>query len=203
VATSLTAGRPAADHPSSTHLLGTLGMLASPLVLLQALLPTDGSAGQARLVGLMGLVYLAGWAASLVGLRRLGALGDGAGAPAVLGVQLALVALAALFSLQEIVYGGMDRMPLPILDLAWPLGHTVMLATGAAVLRAGRWRGWRAWSVLAPGLKMPILVALAAAGVPAPMGMRGVPGLVAVAWAAAALLLLGWAVRTGGAARDR
>jgi hypothetical protein len=180
-------------------LLGTLGILASPMLLAQGALAASGWAGAGSVGGALGLVYLGGWGASLVGMRRLGVIGATGGGRAAYGVQLALLAAAALFSVQETVYGGPDRVPFPLLDLAWPLGHTFMLVTGAAVLRAGAWRGWRRYAPLLCGLKIPLLVALVAAGMAAPVesGGRGAAGWTQVAYAAAAFAALGYAVRTG------
>jgi hypothetical protein len=63
-----------------------------------------------------------------------------------------------------------------------------MLATGAAVIRAGVWRERRRFAALAPGFKIPMLIALVAAGLPAPVdsGGRGVAGNVQVTLAATA-----------------
>jgi hypothetical protein len=89
-------------------------------------------------------------------------------------------------------------VPFPLLDACWPLAHTFFLVTGTVVVRAGVWRGWRRWVVLAPGFKIPLLALLVAAGLPAPMnaGGRGVAGTIQVIYAAFAFLALGWAVRT-------
>jgi hypothetical protein len=193
-----TSGRPDALSP---RVLGTIGMLASPMLLVQGLgaPPQESSGPVGSLIGAVGLVYLVGWACSLVGMRQLGVMGDTAGARATYAVQLTLVLIATVFSVQETVYGSPERVPFPILDLAWPLGHTFMLVTGAFVLKAGVWTGWRRFVPLVCGLKIPLLIALVAAGLPAPVtaGGRGAAGYIQVAFAAVAFLLLGYAVRTG------
>src|SRR5687768_597278 len=149
--------RPAAP---GVRTLGTLGMVGSPLLLGYGLYALG--AGAANLngpyMGAAGLAYLGGWACSLVGAWRLGAMGRSFPARVALFAQLTLLLVASAFSVQELVYGSPERIPYPILDLAWPLGHTFMLVTGACVLRARRWTGWRRWPVLLCGFKIPLLV---------------------------------------------
>lgn len=179
--------------------LGTLAMLGSPLLVLSLVFPATGASRvQGTLAGLLGLFYLLGWGCALVALRRLGVMGDGAGARRVWAVQAALLAGALAFSVEETLAGGFARAPFPLLDVCWPLAHTFLLVTGTVVARAGVWRGWRRWAVLAPGFKIPLLVVLVAAGLPAPMnaGGRGVAGTIQVIYAACAFVALGWAVRT-------
>jgi hypothetical protein len=73
------------------------------LLLLQGLLTStrEMAAQYGSLAGALGLVCLGGWACSLVAMRRLGVVGNGVGSRATYAVQLALVFVAALFSVQE------------------------------------------------------------------------------------------------------
>lgn len=185
----------------SPRTLGTLAMLGSPMLLLSVVFPTVGATrAQGAAAGLLGLLYLLGWGCALVAIRQLGAMGSGAAARRVWWVQMALLAGALAFSVEETLAGGFARAPFPLLDVCWPLAHTFLLVTGAVVARAGVWRGWRRWAVLVPGFKIPMLALLVAAGLPAPVnsGGRGVAGTIQVAYAACAFLALGWAVRTAG-----
>jgi len=179
------AGRPGALR--AHRVLGVLGMLGAPGLLSFGWSPpakTDLGAN------LLMLAYLAGWACSAVGLRRLRATGRGRGARALFAVQILGLALAATQQLQDQA----RRRPLGdafylASDMAWPFSHLFMLAVFAAVWRAGVWTGWRRWTPLACGLALPLTFAAAAAGVP-------YPGAVFAVGTAAAFLALGLAVYT-------
>jgi len=192
---------PARPSPPGVRTLGTLGMIGSPLLLAYGLyaLGTGATNLNGPYMGAAGLAYLGGWACSLVGARRLGALGRSFPARVALAAQFTLLLAAAAFSVQELGYGTPERIPYPILDLAWPLSHTFMFVTGAFVLRSRRWVGWRRWPALLCGFKIPLLVVASAAsggGVP-PRPAQ----VVAFAWGALTLMLLGYAVRTGASER--
>src|SRR4030095_9431845 len=103
-----------------------------------------------------------------------------------------------LFSLEEIAFGSFERMPIQVLDLAWPLSHTFMLVTGGLAIGAGVWRGWRRIAPFLPGLQIPMLFALMALG--AGNG-RGMAGYIQAVFASLAFLLLGYAVFTGPATK--
>ncbi len=175
--------------------LGAAGMLASPAFFVQWLVdgppPSAPPATPDLRHLLFDLAYLAGWACSAVGLRRLRATGDGRGAARLFAVQLVGLALAASQELQDLA----GARPLgdgvyTAADLAWPLGHVFMLVVFAAVWRARAWTGWRRWTPLACGLVLPAAVAAAAVGGRPAMGAVFAPGT------AAAFFALGLAVST-------
>ena len=187
---------PARLQARGSRLLPILGLLGSPLVLFAAVIAGRTShLGHDRVVGLLGLLYLAGWACSLLQMNRSGVFGVSRGARLALTVEGALLALAMLFSMQEVVYGDWSRMPAPLLDLAWPLSHTWMLACGWFVARAGRWRGWVRWVPLLVGLKIPMLALLSVAGSP---GAQIIP----VTWSAVLLATMAAVQLSRGAAHD-
>jgi hypothetical protein len=172
-------------------------MLASPVFLAQWLYDGPFAAAAAAPQGpdlrrnLLDLLYLAGFAASAVGLRRLRATGSGRGAAVLFAVQLLGLAMAATQDLQDLAgvrpLGGAYYMAS---DVAWPLSHVFMLVVFAAVWRARVWTGWRRWTPLACGLILPVMTAAAAVGGRAAMGFVFCPGT------AAAFLALGLAVYT-------
>jgi hypothetical protein len=183
---------PALRRPS-TQLLGTLGLLASPALALEAPLQrlVATAAGRDVVMGLCSLTYLAGWAAAAGGRRRLRAPGDGRGARAVFGLQMAGLALAAVWAAWYVVAPGPERSGvLRVADAAWPLSHAFMLVVFGMIVRAGRLRGWRRYPALLCGLALPAAVALNAAGAPAAAGVV-FPILTTLGFA-----LLGLAVRT-------
>jgi hypothetical protein len=170
-------------------------MLASPAFLVQWLEagPAAAAAQHAPSVraNAFDLAYLAGFAASAAGLRRLRATGRGRGAAALTAVQALGLALAATQDLQDLA----GARPLggafyAVADAAWPLSHVLMLAVFAAVWRARVWGGWRRWVPLACGLVLPVMLAAAAVGGRVAMGYVFCPGT------AAAFFALGLAVYT-------
>lgn len=151
------AARPGSFPPY--RLLGLLGILGAPafVVLVRGFLkPVPGVASDPR-GDLLMLAYLAGWAASAVGLRWLRVAGRGRGAAVVSAVQLTALALAATQNVQDLA----GRRPLGaqfylVTDVAWPFSHLFMLVVFAAVWRAGVWTGWRRWTPLLGGLVLPL-----------------------------------------------
>lgn len=201
---SAAAGQPTRPGPVSTRTLGTLGMLGSPTMLAYGVtLVASGAANRnTALMGATGLLYLAGWMCSLVAMRQLGVMGRSAPSRVVYALQFALLVVASLFSVEELVYGSPARIPHPLLDLAWPLSHTFMLVTGAFVLKARAWTGWRRWPAFLVGFKIPLLaaaaLALAGPGEP-PTWLQ----TAAFTYGGTALMLLGYAVRTSDPAAAR
>jgi hypothetical protein len=121
----------------------------------------------------------------VVGLARAGVVGRGILAAAGLGLTLfGLVVLVvaeatwlAGLGIAEALYG--------VATVALGLGP---ILAGVAVLRAGRWQGWRRFALLACGLYVP-LVLLPAMTLPGP-AMNYAIGLWGVCW-----LLVGLAMR--------
>lgn len=165
-----------------TRALGVVGLLGAPAFLVQwaaagfqapnAPPPRDDVATIVTCA-----VYIVGFLAGAVGLRRLRATGRGCGAAALFAVQLALLLLAAGQPLQD-AFGVQPLGARGYLasDLSWPLSHVLMLAVGAAVLRAGVLTGWRRWAPLACGTVVPLMLAAAAIGGRAAMGWVFCPG---------------------------
>ena len=192
--TTSVASLPAPSVPGpSTRSLGTLGLLAAPALALEGPLQRLAATADGRdvVMGLCSLAYVAGWAASVVGLRRLRATGEGRGARAVFGLQLAGLALAAVWAAWYVVAPGAERSGLlRVADAAWPLSHVFMLVVFGMIVRAGRLRGWQRYPALACGLALPAVVVLRGLGAPAVAGMA-FPLLTTLGFA-----LLGVAVRT-------
>src|SRR5689334_8305257 len=87
---------PAPSAGATPRVLGALGMLASPVFLAQWIASGRTLAGlrvTTATTTLLGMLYLVGWAASAIGMRRQRATGRGRGGAlvlALLGVGLAL-----------------------------------------------------------------------------------------------------------------
>lgn len=181
---------------SGTRILGTIGMLASPALLIEMLLfafDYQGNDRNGRIVGLLGIIYLAGWACSLIGMRRLKVLGGNLLGHILFFVQLAGVSLAATQSVMEIAdpNPANPNLLFRISDAAWPLSHLFMIIVGIYVLASGRWRGWRRVTPLLCGLALLLLFTLFM------FGAKETATLVFGMATAIAFMLLGNAVRTG------
>lgn len=181
----------------SARVLGTLGMIAAPMLFLEGMLYTLGYAeGQsARFIPLLGIIYLAGWACSLAGMRRLGATGHGTLAKAIFILQIVGLSLAVLFNVQEMTGASRDTLFFRVTDMAWPASHVFMLVTGVFVLKNKVWRGWRVAAPFVCGLALPVFFAASAI-----IG-RGIAGYVFGMLTIVAFMWLGYAVRTGDRAR--
>ncbi len=177
----------------SARFLGTLGMIASPMLFVEGMLYTYGygDSPNSRFIPLLGIIYLTGWACSLTGMRQLRATGHGTLCKAVFILQLVGLSLAFLFNVQEMVGANPDSLFFRITDIAWPASHVFMLAVGVLVLKAKVWRGWRSVTPLLCGLALPAFFAASAV-----VG-RGVAGFLFGMLTAVAFMLLGYAVRKG------
>jgi len=180
---------------SSARILGTLGMLASPMLLIEWLLFTyvyHGENQNGRVVGLLGIIYTIGWLCSLSGMRRLKVLGRNLPGHILFAVQLAGVSLAFTQSVMEVTQLSIDSQNLlfQVTDAAWPLSHLFMIIVGIYVLASRAWQGWRSVTPLLCGLALPLFFALAA------LGARGIGSFVFGAATTTAFMLLGNAVRT-------
>lgn len=184
------------------RVLGALGVLGAPVFLGQWAAAGFGAppvgAAPTLAGSLLNLAYLAGFAASAIGLRHLRATGRGRGAAALTAVQAVALVLAASQEVQDLTGARpLGAVGYHAADVAWPLSHVLMLAVGVAVLRAGVWRGWRRRTPLACGLVLPLAIAAAAVGGRVAMGWVFCPGTT-LAFAA-----LGVAVATAPAGSAR
>jgi hypothetical protein len=176
----------------STRFLGTLGMIASPMLFTEGMLYTfgHGEGASARIIPLLGIIYLAGWACSLASMRRLRATGHGTFAKALFTIQLTGLLLALLFNVQEMIRASQDTLVYRITDIAWPASHVLMLVTGLMVLKSKLWRGWRTVAPFLCGLALPAFFAASAV-----VG-REIAGPLFGILTMVAFMLLGYAVRT-------
>lgn len=129
-------------------LLGTLGMLGAPMLLIEfiifGLILAENQRDE-RIVGLLELIYVGGWACSIIGMRQLRVTGDNLLSKIVFTIQMIGLSLAAAFAAQSIIVPNPDPNTLffRVADIAWPFSHLFMLVVGGLVWWAGVWRGWR------------------------------------------------------------
>jgi hypothetical protein len=185
---------PLTSRGVSPRVLGTVGMLASPMVSLQGpLTALLGEAGSTFRMGLCSLLYVLGWLCSTLGLRMLRATGDGLLARVVFYVQLVGLGLATLWAAQYVVNPGLQERTglIQVTDAAWPLSHIFMLVVGGLVIAAKRFHGWRRLPFFLCGLAVPVHIVLSGLGAPGPAMSLGFP-----LFSTLGFFLLGLSVRT-------
>lgn len=190
---------PRKDVLVTNRFLGTVGMLASPMMLAEMLIFGFKQHGSNRVIGILGVIYTVGWICSALAMRRSRVTGDNRLSRGAFVIQLAGLLLALLWSLQEIIYSGIDMSGLfyRVTDAAWPLSHLLMLAIGILTLRARVWEGWRRFTPLLVGLALP--AAVAAALVAGEAGM----GIAFAVMTTVGFFALGYSVRAESSAHVR
>jgi hypothetical protein len=180
----------------NNRVLGLIGVLTSPMLLIQGALSGFDVAAPTRFNAAIGLLFVVGWACCAVGLRRMRATGQGVAATALLVVQLAGLTLAALQQVQDFLYTTETPQTTfyAVCDAAWPLSVMFMLVVGAFALAARVLPGWRRWTPTLCGLAVPLLIGVGATcGRQVGIALFGV--YTCIAWA-----LLGVTVWAGASA---
>lgn len=149
-----------AEH-SLTRLLGTVGMIGGPALLLEGIYRKIAGLTNERddrVVALLSVIYIAGWAASAVGMRRLRATGRSFWSAAIFYVQMFGLAMAGFWAVALLI--GLDAQQgstiYALTDPFWPLSHLFMLVVGLAVVKTWVWRGWRRVPPFLCGLALPL-----------------------------------------------
>jgi hypothetical protein len=179
---------------SNPNVLGTIGMIASPMMLVEALLTRTvglpgGTFGPTE--GVLGLMYLTGFACSVFGLHILRVAGKGWVAALLFAVQIIGISLAAGQNLLQIIGRADTNLTFfRIADAAWPASHLFMCVIGVATLLVRVWTGWRKFTPLLCGLVLPL--AIAAGGLGGRVTLEVTFGVLT----AASFLVLGYAIRT-------
>lgn len=183
------------SHARTLCTLGTMGMLASPMMLVEGIRFRFGQSEMDVWTGLGGVVYMLGALASVVGLRLVRASGNGRIATGLFATQVALLAAAMYWSATYVVGGTLVHGTIVsrVTDVAWPLSHLSMLVLGTLMIRARRLEGWRRLPALAIGVALPTFIALSMLGLPRPLAASSFGVLTTLGY-----LGLGWVVRTSG-----
>jgi len=162
---------------SGNRTLGILGMTGAPLLLVETILRIINVLPQNTdnaWIGLVEMIYIGGWIALAVGMRRLRVTGNGLGSKIVFGLQMIGLILAFLFTVQVLFGAGFDKPPVSlffkICDLGFPFSHLFMLVVGAAIWRAGVWRGWLRLAPFLVGIVLALFMAGLGALVDLPQG---------------------------------
>jgi len=159
---------PVSSHASgsSFRFLGLVGMLCAPGMLIDAgVRYAKGDTGEGVIASssIVGLFYLAGWTASMIGFRQLRLTGNGVIARIVFWVQMVGLTLAAGQQIMELIGtpAVLHSRFFGICDTAWPLSHLLMLVVGGMVLATGRVHAFARFAALGSGLALPATAALA------------------------------------------
>ncbi len=152
---------------SLLRILGVIGMLGAPGLLVEECIRRACSIGDfeaTTATSVAGLVYVIGWMASTIGLRRMRATGAGYVALAVFVIQMAGLFLAGAQQVIELSGSSGVRSSTfyRICDSAWPLSHLFMIVVGGMVIAGSRIKGPSRFAALACGLTLPLSIALRA-----------------------------------------
>jgi len=112
--------------------------------------------GAPNLTSILDILYMAGWACTMLSFIRMQVNGTKRSARNLLYVQLTFLIIAASSDLVTLL-----KIPVPenvffYWDLFWPLSNCLMLVTGITIAVAGRLHGWRRWVPLITGLWLPL-----------------------------------------------
>ena len=174
----------------AVRILGVVGLLCSPGLLITWLVGGFDNPDPPRSALVGQLAFLVGWFCSVLALRRIHAAGRGRG-HTLLAVQLAGVALASTQEFQDLVLGPTRRIPIlyNIADAAWPLSVLLMIVTGITIARAGVLTGWRRFPAIACGLALPVATVIGILAGGDAMG-PAFGSITTLAWGALALSAL-------------
>jgi hypothetical protein len=141
--------------------LGAIGMILSPMLVLAWFFHAstfDKPSPNPFVTSLGGILYLLGAAASATAMRNLRVTGNGTGAAILYAVQMIGLCLAMGFDVLQYAaphLRGTSTLFF-ITDAAYPFSHVLMIVVGAAIIRAGVWRGWRRIPAFLVGFALPL-----------------------------------------------
>lgn len=169
---------------STNRLLGLLCLIGAPMLLIQFILNPGGETQlttSGRIIAFLGVLYMGGWLAGAIGMRKLRVTGNGSGSKIVFIIQAIGLSLATIFSVLDTLgfnheNGGLIFL---ITDLAYPFSHLFMIVVGIMTFRAGGWKGLPGIAPLLVGIAFPLTIALAAL-VGMPIGVLLFGGLTTI-----------------------
>ncbi len=143
-------------------LLAGISFIGAPCLALDFYRNADAGQqwGFPALTSILDILYMAGWACTIVSFIRMQVNGTKRSARILLYVQLSLLFIAASSDLVTPL-----KIPVPenlffYWDLFWPLSNCLMFVTGITIAVAGQLHGWRRWVPLVTGLWLPVTLAV-------------------------------------------
>lgn len=140
------------------------------------------------LSGFFDLLYISGWLCSIIGLRRIGAMGRDRFGRIITALSLGSLTLANIWNVYEMILPDHNTILYHALDSFWPISNVVMIGVGIAVIRAKKLNGWKRYVPLMCGLWLPvtILVSFALNDFAFTLSI----GYTAIAWTLLAVIVL-------------
>ncbi len=132
--------------------LGIAGIIGAPFLCIDTISGGFNPYQYSSLQGFFGILYIAGWMCSVIGLRQIRATGNGKGAQIAFIVQMTLLSSALAWSFYEMIDPHSTSLLYRLLDFSWPASNAFMLVTGIMVLRASTLTGWKRFAPLVVGL---------------------------------------------------
>lgn len=145
----------------NTKYLGIFALVGAPCLAIGLQLePLFGIAKTSWWMPIWGILYITGWMASIEALRRLGACGSDRFGIIIVRVVLGTLLLANVSNVWEAVAPLYKPALYYVFDIGWPGSNLLMLAVGAAAIRAKQLPGWQRWVPLAVGCWFPVTMTI-------------------------------------------
>lgn len=127
--------------------LGIIGILCAPFLCISTFL--DDLEAVPWTSGLHGLIYMIGWACSIIALYR-----DGAVDKTIFSIQMIFLFIAQVWNIM-VIFDAPRTNAWYLLDTFWPLSNLCMIAVGVSVIIRKRIHGWKRYIPLIAGLWLP------------------------------------------------
>lgn len=148
----------------NNKLLGILALIGAPFLCINTYIHVPDPNAHVyitdSLSGFFDLLYISGWLCSILGLRRLGAMGTNRFGRIILPAILVSLILADIWNVYEMILPNHNTLLYHILDAFWPISNVVMIGVGIAVIRAKKLTGWKRYVPLMCGLWLPVTIAV-------------------------------------------
>lgn len=154
------------DFSYINRILGVLCLVGAPMLLAQFTFNPGGVTElttSGRIIAFLGVLYMGGWLAGAIGMRRLRVTGNGMGSKIIFIIQVIGLSLATMFSVLDTLgynheNGGLIFL---ITDMAYPFSHLFMIIVAIMTIKAGIWKGFSRIAPLLVGIAFPLTVAFA------------------------------------------
>jgi len=127
-------------------------MAASPFLFIQLYVDDWGVTSTG---GLCGLIYMTGWACTIVALLRLNATGPANKNKVILYIQLGALTIAQAWNIWTIADPQNPNAVYAIIDFFWPISNITLLVAGIIIAVKGVLGGWKRYIVLIAGSWLP------------------------------------------------
>lgn len=141
---------------SAIRILGIIAIVASPWIFIDFV--NNGLYDRfvfTSASGIRGFIFMTGWISSIVGLHKLGAMGNKKWQRAITIIQIVLLCLGDAWCIMEIFDPGSRSKLFYLLNFSWPVGGVFMMVTSIVIISAKRLKGWRRYVPLLAGLWFP------------------------------------------------